>query len=257
MAEKSTELERIYTIPLRKAKDLTRGKRADNAVRDVKRYLQKHMKAQTVWLDNTVNEHLWSKGKYSIPSRVRVRATRFSDGVVEVTLPEATTTGSIRETQAERRAKAAEAPLLKAPEPVEGEGGSGSDRPVTDVKGVGPATAEKLEKAGIATLADLAAADPADVVEAIGGTDDKAKSYVHDAKAILSGQEGVADVKAEPALAAAREADKAEAGEDERAHAEDRAEEKADKAKADKAEADKAESAKADGDKPKAAKKDE
>src|SRR5688572_13452983 len=203
MADKTTELERIYTIPLRKTKDLVRSRRADLAIRDVKRFLTRHMKSEQIWLDHTVNEALWSNGKYSIPSRIRVRATRFNDGVVEVTLPESTATGSIRETLQERREKAAEAPVLKAPEPVEGEeGAEGRDRPVTDVKGIGPATAEKLENAGIKTLADLAEADPAKIVDATGGSVDKAKSYIDDAKAILSGETDVADVKAQPALEA-------------------------------------------------------
>lgn len=218
MADKTTDLERIYTIPLRKAKELTRSRRADNAVRDVKRYLVRHMKADNVWLDHTVNEALWSNGKYSIPSRIRVKATRFSDGVVEVTLPESTATGSVRDSIQARREKAASAPVLKAPEPEESEEGDGA-RPVTDVKGVGPATAEKLEKAGITTLAELAASDPAKVMEAAGVSDEKAKHYVHDAKDILAGKIEAADVKAQPALAAEREAEKPKAGADERAHA--------------------------------------
>lgn len=209
MADKTSELERIYTIPLRKAKDLTRGKRADNAVRDVKRYLTRHMKADNVWLDHTVNEALWSSGKFTIPSRIRVKATRFSDGVVEVTLPESTATGSVRDTLKQRREKAASAPVLKAPEPEEAAEGEGA-RPVTDVKGVGPATAEKLEKAGITNLQELADSDPAKVMEAAGVSDEKAKHYVADAKAILAGKTDVADVKAQPALEAA-EAEKDEA----------------------------------------------
>lgn len=213
MADKTTELERIYTIPLRKAKELTRSRRADNAVRDVKRYLTRHMKSENVWLDHAVNEALWSNGKYSIPSRIRVKATRFSDGVVEVTLPESTATGSLRDSIQTRREKAAASPVLKAPEAPEGEGGHdhpGSDRPVTDVKGVGPATAEKLEKAGIKTLGDLAHADVKAVLEAIGGTEEKAKQYVDDAHAILAGNTDVADVKAQPALDAAKADDKKE-----------------------------------------------
>lgn len=214
MADKTTELERIYTIPLRKAKDLTRSRRADNAVRDVKRYLERHMKAGNVWLDHSVNEALWANGKYAIPSRIRVKATRFSDGVVEVTLPESTATGSIRETIKERREKAAAAPVLKAPEAPEGEEGEAAPRPVTDVKGIGPATAEKLEKAGITTLQELADADPAKVGEAASVSDDKAKAYVADAKAILAGKTEVADVKAQPALDAEAkgEADEAKSG---------------------------------------------
>ena len=209
MADKTTDLERIYTIPLRKAKELTRSRRADNAVRDVKRYLVRHMKADNVWLDHSVNEALWSNGKYSIPSRIRVKATRFSDGVVEVTLPESTATGSARDAIQARREKAASAPVLKAPEPEESAEGEGA-RPVTDVKGVGPATAEKLEKAGITNLQELADSDPAKVMEAAGVSDEKAKHYVADAKAILAGKTDVADVKAQPALEAA-EAKKDEA----------------------------------------------
>ncbi len=201
MADKTTELERIYTIPLRKAKDLTRSRRADNAIRDVKRYLERHMKSENVWLDHSVNEHLWSKGKYNIPSRIRVKATRFSDGVIEVTLPESTATGSLRDSIQTRREKAAASPVLKAPEAPEAEEGHthgpNDGRPVTDVKGIGAATAEKLGHAGIATLHDLAHADPAKIVDTVGGSADKAKSWIDDAKAILEGKADVADVKSQ------------------------------------------------------------
>ena len=216
MADKTTELERIYTIPLRKTKDLVRSRRADLAVRDVKRFLSRHMKSETIWLDSSVNEALWSNGKFSIPSRIRVRATRFNDGVVEVTLPESTATGSIRDTLQERREKAAEAPVLKAPEPSEEEASKpeGFDRPVTDVKGIGPATAEKLEKAEIKSLGELAEADPAKVAEVVG-SEEKAKQYIDDAAAILGGKTDVADVKAQPSIEAdlAEAAKGAEAGE--------------------------------------------
>jgi large subunit ribosomal protein L31e len=212
MADKTTtELERVYTIPLRKTKDLVRSRRADLAVRDVKRFLSRHMKSDDIWVDNEVNEHLWARGKFTIPSRIRVRATRFSDGVVEVTLPEVTHTGSVRTEIQERREKAAEHTILKAPEPEAdetAEAGS-AERPVTDVKGVGPATAEKLEHAGIKTLEDLSKADPANVAEATSHSADKAKAWIEDAKAILAGSVETADKKVQPELAA--EAAKAEA----------------------------------------------
>src|ERR1041385_7648797 len=120
MADKtSTELERVYTIPLRKTKDLVRSRRAQLAVRDVKRYLTRHMKSEHIWLDNEVNELLWQNGKYRIPSRIRVRATRFTDGVVEVTLPDTEHAGSVRTEIQERREKAAEKTILKPPSPAE------------------------------------------------------------------------------------------------------------------------------------------
>lgn len=97
MADKTTkELERIYTIPLRKVMHSPRNHRTDRAVRAVKTYLSKHMKSEEIWIDNAVNEKLWERGMYRIPSKIRVRALKFDDGVVEVTLPETDITTSLR-----------------------------------------------------------------------------------------------------------------------------------------------------------------
>jgi large subunit ribosomal protein L31e len=82
------QLERIYTIPLTAVKDSPRNHRADRAIRAVRKYLVHHMKAEEVWIDAAVNEKLWNRGMYRIPSRIRVRARLFDDGVVEVSLPE-------------------------------------------------------------------------------------------------------------------------------------------------------------------------
>jgi large subunit ribosomal protein L31e len=224
MAEKTktTELERIYTIPLRDAKDLVRSRRANNAVRDVRRFLVRHMKADQVWLDNEVNETLWARGKFRIPSRIRVRATRFSDGVVEVTLPDTAHTGSVRTEIAERKEKASETQILKAPEQDEA---PGHDHPVTDIEGIGPATAEKLEKAEIETVADLAGADAAESAKESGIPLEKMEEYVaaakkfakehkHDgegeAPAAEPASPAPADAKASAAAESAPKADKAE-----------------------------------------------
>ncbi len=112
MADKSTELERIYTVPLRKAKHGTRSKRANRAIRDVRAFMERHMKGSQVWIDNEVNEALWSRGKFTIPSKIRVRAVRFDDGVVEVTLPDADASESQRSAIEKRQEAAAETPIL-------------------------------------------------------------------------------------------------------------------------------------------------
>ncbi len=176
------ELERIYTIPLRHAKHGKRSKRADRAVKDVRAFLERHMKSQNVWVSNEINEALWAQGKYNIPSKIRVRATRFADGVIEVTLPDSTIEGSRREAIAERQEKAAESPVL-APMGMEGETES---PPVTEVEGIGPATAEKLAAIEIETVDDLAHADVAAVAEATGKSEDAAKAWI-DAAHDMSG----------------------------------------------------------------------
>jgi large subunit ribosomal protein L31e len=205
MADKTTtELERVYTIPLRKTKDLVRSRRADLAVRDVKRFLSRHMKSEEIWIDADVNQHLWSRGKFKIPSRIRVRATRFSDGVVEVTLPETEHAGSVRQELAERREKAAESPVLTGPKEAAEEAGPGTDRPVTEIAGIGPATAEKLEKAEIENLHDLAEADPEQLAKDIGYAVDKVAPWVEEAKKLVGPAKKADEAKAEaPAASAA------------------------------------------------------
>lgn len=183
MADTVSELERIYTIPLRKAHHGTRSKRANRAIRDIRVFLTRHMKSDNIWLAGEVNEKVWERGKYTIPSRIRVRATRFADGVVEVTLPDSTSEGSIREAIAVRQEKAAETPVL-APMGMEGEEEESAEAsaPVTTVTGIGPATAEKLEKIEISTVGDLAAASPAAVAEATGKDVSAAEAWIHEAQ---------------------------------------------------------------------------
>ncbi len=98
-------LERIYTIPLRKVKWSSRNGQADRAIRAIRQYLIKHMKADEVWIDAAVNHQIWSRGKFKVPSKVRIRARLFDDGVCEVSLPEEETTAgeSMREQMAEAR----------------------------------------------------------------------------------------------------------------------------------------------------------
>ncbi len=89
MAEEE-ELERIFTIPLRATKKIPTPKRANYAITMVRKYIAKHMKGElsNVWIDEPVNRLLWSKGKKHPPSRIRVKAVKFEDNLIEVTLPE-------------------------------------------------------------------------------------------------------------------------------------------------------------------------
>ena len=128
MAEKEAEkeIERIYVVPLRKAKFGRASKAAPRAVKEVRSYLTKHMKVDRndIWIDDSLNRELWSQGKYKIPSKMRVRAIKFEDGVVEVTLPELGLKKSRRELLKEEKEK--KLPILKKEEyeaPEEGAAG--------------------------------------------------------------------------------------------------------------------------------------
>ncbi len=81
-------MERVYVIPLRKVKNVPRTIRSPKAVRLVREFIQKHMKAEEIKIDASVNEKIWERGIQKVPPKIKVKATKEEDGVVEVTLVE-------------------------------------------------------------------------------------------------------------------------------------------------------------------------
>jgi len=114
------EVERIYIIPLRKYA-FKSSKAAPIAVKRVRSYLTRHMKveADKIWIDDSLNTALWSRGKYKMLHRIRVKAVKFDDGVVEAYLPELELKKSRRELLKEEREK--KEPILKKEEAEAGE----------------------------------------------------------------------------------------------------------------------------------------
>ncbi len=104
------EIERIYTVPLRKTKRAPRTKRAPTAIRELKAFVTKHMKPmddkgniikdfriaskknildqseKKIFIDEEVNEYLWKRGIENPPSKIRIKVLKTEDGVVEVSL---------------------------------------------------------------------------------------------------------------------------------------------------------------------------
>jgi large subunit ribosomal protein L31e len=121
------EVERIYIIPLRK-NGFKSSKSAPTAVKRVKGYLTRHMKVEEdkIWIDDSLNNALWSHGKYNMASKIRVKAVKFDDGVVEAYLPELEFKKSRRELLKEEREK--KEPILRKEEMEgEAEGAPGAD----------------------------------------------------------------------------------------------------------------------------------
>lgn len=92
------EVEMIFTVPLTVTRQVPKTKRAPRAIKEIKDYVRQHLADKSmakedvpekdVWIDYRLNEHLWSRGIENPPSRVRVKAIRFEDGLIEVSLPE-------------------------------------------------------------------------------------------------------------------------------------------------------------------------
>jgi large subunit ribosomal protein L31e len=75
--------EKVYTIPLRHVWVVTpRGRRAPRAVRDVRDYVARHMKAEEVAVSNEINSEIWSRSINKPPRKITVRAVKDKEGKV-------------------------------------------------------------------------------------------------------------------------------------------------------------------------------
>lgn len=79
------EGEQIYTIPLKAVRRVPRWQRCNRAIKEIRKYLAKHMKAdqEKIHLDASINENIWERGSKKAPSKIRIKAMKFEDGVVE------------------------------------------------------------------------------------------------------------------------------------------------------------------------------
>lgn len=126
------ELERIYIIPLKKI-GYKSSKAAPSAIKRVKHFLTRHMKVEkeNIWIDDSLNKAIWSHGKFKMPNKIRVKAVKFEDGVVEAYLPELEFKKSRRELLKEEREK--KEPILKKEEaePEKAEAPAGEEYKIT------------------------------------------------------------------------------------------------------------------------------
>ncbi len=78
--------ERIYTIPLAKARKGPRNKRANKAVRFLKEFMEQHFKPESLVISQEVNEAIWARGIQKPPRKIKIRATKNIEGLVVVYL---------------------------------------------------------------------------------------------------------------------------------------------------------------------------
>lgn len=87
MAEEKETLERIYTIPLRRAILAPKQRRAKRTIKIIKEFAMKHMKSSEIKLSSELNEKIWEKGIRNSPRRITVKMVKDEEGVVTVSLP--------------------------------------------------------------------------------------------------------------------------------------------------------------------------
>jgi len=76
--------ERTYTIPLGRTRLAPRKKRAPRALRLIREFARRHMKAEEVKIAPELNELIWSRGVEKPPRKIRVRMEKYEDGTVRV-----------------------------------------------------------------------------------------------------------------------------------------------------------------------------
>ena len=81
--------ERIMNIPLREVKKSPSSKRASIAMKQVREFVSNNMKVpkEDIWIDSSTNEEIWKRGIKKPPSKIKVKAIKFEDGIVEVSIP--------------------------------------------------------------------------------------------------------------------------------------------------------------------------
>lgn len=74
--------EKIFVVPIGEVKKAPRYRRARRAAKLIREYLARHMKSERIKLDPKLNEKLWERGQEKPPSKIRVKAVKDEDGVV-------------------------------------------------------------------------------------------------------------------------------------------------------------------------------
>ncbi|MCK4382862.1 MAG: 60S ribosomal protein L31 [Candidatus Lokiarchaeota archaeon] len=74
--------ERIYIIPLAKARRGPRNKRAKKAIRYLREFMDRHFKPESLVISQEVNEAIWARGIQKPPRKIKIRATKNIDGLV-------------------------------------------------------------------------------------------------------------------------------------------------------------------------------
>ncbi len=74
--------ERVYTVPLSRTRYAPYYKRSTKAIRLIRAFFTRHMKAEKVLITKDLNEAIWINGIRNPPRKVKVRATKDDEGNV-------------------------------------------------------------------------------------------------------------------------------------------------------------------------------
>lgn len=100
----------------------------------------------------------------------------------ETVVAEEPTADAAVETAPEADAEEKAEPAPEAPDESAAEPSAGDDEPVTEITGIGPTYGDQLAAAGIETVGDLAAADPAEIEAETGLSANRVSGWIDQAQ---------------------------------------------------------------------------
>lgn len=86
-SDKSEIVSRIYVVPLGRAWDSPKHRRANRAMGMIREFAERHMKSSEIKISTELNELIWVDGIRNPPRRVTVKMEKDEAGVVTVSLP--------------------------------------------------------------------------------------------------------------------------------------------------------------------------
>jgi len=137
------QLERIYTIPLRKGvMQAPRTRRAKKAIFVLREFITHHMKSEDISLSQSLNEHIWQNGMRNPIMKVTVAVVKDDKNKVTVRLANEKATASAL-TKTDKKAARAEShkddtksekPSAKKAEAAKAASAPKADKPTVDAK---------------------------------------------------------------------------------------------------------------------------
>lgn len=84
----NNEIERTITVSLRDVKTVPRSRRTPSAIKEIRENVARSLKAdqKQIWIDKSLNEKVWERGIQKPPKKITVKAVKFDDGLVEVSI---------------------------------------------------------------------------------------------------------------------------------------------------------------------------
>jgi large subunit ribosomal protein L31e len=112
------KLERIYTVPLGDAYGAVRNKRVPRAVKMLRAFIARHMKAdgERVLLSQGLNTYLWARSIQKPPKRVKVRLIK-DEGAIRAYLADEKVEEPKKPEKKEEKAEAKKEEKKEAPKP--------------------------------------------------------------------------------------------------------------------------------------------